>query len=240
MVGVLPACELMCVTSRVAGCGWDKRGCGQRWLSEAAGFSAVAFVWNWRGFRCQRLQISDPTDPIQAAQSSGETSASARRMSAGVYIRLPVYLYYTGRRQVVFRCLWMFISSFIFLAFLFSVFYSWSSFCSSASINPSVIHSKGHVLVGLLLKMFLLNHEPWDLFLHHPSCKWKQSLFVFEDEEEVWENAPAAVLRMMKMNSHVWWTILLCSLKDVLGVFTLPSKRTDVSSSLCVHLTLLL
>lgn len=150
MVGVIPARELMCVTSRVAGCGWDKWGCGQRWLSEAAGFSAAAFVWNWRGFRCQRLQISDPTDPIQAAQSSGETSATARRMSAGVNIRLPVYLSCTGRRHVVFRCLWKFISRFIYLAFLFSVFYSWLSFCSSASVNPT----------RAPLKMFLLNHKP--------------------------------------------------------------------------------
>lgn len=252
MVGVMPACELMCVTSRVAGCGWDKWGCGQRWLSEVAGFSAAAFVWNWRGFRCQRLQISDPTDPIQAAQSSGETSVTARRMSAGVNIRLPVYLYCTGRRQVVFRCLWMFVSSFIYLAFLFSVFYSWS-FCSSASVNPSVIQSKGHVLqVASWAPLKNVLVESWaciatllDLFLHQPSCKWKQSLFVCEDKEEEWENAPAAALRMMRMNSHVWWKILLCSAKDV-QAFLLrcpngpPQIATDVSSSLCVQLTLLL
>lgn len=175
MGGVMPACDLMCVTSRVAGCGWDKRGCGQRWLPEAAGVSAAAFVWNWWGFRCQRLQISDPTDPIQAAQSSGEASASARRMSAGVNIRLPVYLCCTGRRQVVFRCLWMFISSFIYLAFLFSVFYAWT-FCSSASVNPSqapLINPPWAPLKNVLVESWACKATLLDLFLHHLSCKWK-------------------------------------------------------------------
>lgn len=55
----------------------------------------------------------------------------------------------------------------------------------------------------------------------------------FVCEEEEWENAPAAALRMMRMNSHVWWTILLCSAKDALGLFSLLSKRTSTDCYRC-------